>query len=181
MKGTFNFCLILLVLPLLLSSCEFHCNVGKVEKLEPVNTKPRKINGAVIYNGIELDAQDVELKKAWLVLKNGERVPDDNFVDFTQPVKLLLEIGEGWVEQNGQVFLGVSETIMDETGRIILKENDLLGEKGSVSVEDSKILGLTAAITLNQGSGPTSFKVIFKVWDKNGEGMIKGSYNLFSK
>jgi hypothetical protein len=146
------------------------------------NINPVKKNGAVIYNDIQVNAKDVELKKAWLVFEDGERVPEGNFVDFPVVVKLILQVDEGWIPENGLVSLGISERILDEDDNILLDRKDLFADNTEgFSVEDSKIIGITARIKRNGVNAPTSFKVHFKVWDKNGKGSIDGNYSIFSK
>lgn len=167
----------------LLPACEFKCHVGKIEENKTAQRKgPIVQDGAILYNGIELEANKVKLSKAYLVFENGERVPNDNFVDFESPVKLLLLIDSGWTTENGKVWLGVSEKGISEDGETLLDKKDLFtGHEEGVAPEDAKILGLTYTIKLNPGSPPTSFKLFFKVWDKKGKGYIEGNFKLFSK
>ena len=63
-----------------LQSCEFNCSVGNTEKGEKHAVKIK--DGARIYNNIELKTNKIKIDKAYLFLDSGERVPDDNFVDF---------------------------------------------------------------------------------------------------
>ncbi len=95
---------------------------------------------------------------------------------------MQLKIDEGWVEKDGKVLLGASEKIIAEDGTVVLEEDDLFEKyTDGISAEDAKSIYLSAALRLKEGAAPTSFKVTFKVWDKNGNGYIEGSYKLFSK
>jgi hypothetical protein len=163
-----------------LTACKFSCTVGNKED-EKGAVKIQ--DGARTYNNIELNAHNVKVSKAYLALPNGTRVPDDNFVDFKSPIKVVIRVDSGWVEQNGKVMLGASEKIMAEDGTLLLDESDLFSVKyaDGVSVADSKTLGLTASIQLKPNTPPTSFIVSFRIWDKGGDGYIVGSYKLFSK
>ncbi len=166
-------------LTVFLSSCEFHCSIG--EKDEPKGTAVVK-DGSRIYNNINLLTTAVKVSKAYLVFDNGDRVPDDNFVDFKKPVRLQFAIDSGWVEQNGKVMLGASEIIADEKGRIVLEEKDLFRQyPEGISAKDAGAIYLSASLTLKPNAAPTSFTVSFRVWDKNGEGSIEGSYQLYSR
>ena len=173
-----------LLVSLLLSSCQFQCKMGDVKgKEKPVVNKPVHTDeGAIIYNGIQVNAHKVKVNKAYLVLKNGERVPDDNFVDFTQDVKMILLINEGWVEENGKVLLGVSEKVVAENGTVLLDQEDLFSSNTEgLTAADAKILGLSVTfdhVTIGQ---PTYMSVYYKIWDKKGEGYVEGSYKLYSK
>lgn len=171
--------LYLFCISLSLSSCEFNCSIGKDKEV----TGAAKVKeGARIYNNIELTSSGVKLDKAYLIFDNGERVPDDNFVDFKSPVKMQLLVDSGWVETNGKVHLGAAEKITTESGKIIVEEADLFQKyTDGISAEDARSIFLSAILELKEGMPPTSFTVSFRVWDKNGVGSIEGSYKLYSK
>ena len=162
-----------------LSSCEFNCSIGKKDE---VTGAAEVKDGARIYNNIQLNASGVKVDKAYLLLDNGQRVPDDNFVDFNGPVKMQILIDSGWVEENGKVFLGASEKIITEKGEVVLEEADLFQKyPNGISTEDSKSIYLSASVKLKEGIPPTSFTVSFRIWDKKGNGFVEGSYKLYSK
>jgi hypothetical protein len=165
---------------LLLQSCEFSCSVGgkKGEIKAPVMSGSTRI-----YNGIQLRSNRLKIDKAYLVFEDGERVPADNFVDFSQPVKLILLIDSGWTIRDNKSFLGASEKLTTEGGELILDEKDLFAQAYSdgVSAKDAKLIGLTATLHMKKNAPPTSFKIDFRVWDKEGEAFAEGSYTLFSK
>lgn len=163
----------------LLSSCEFNCQLGGKNK--PAG-KVKMEEGAQVYNDIKVNTFKADLVRAYLVFEDGSRVPDDNRVDFSQPIKLVLVINGGWKEENGRVYLGVSETVIAESGEVLLDETDLFADKADgVEANDARFLSIKASIRLPANSPPTSFSVQYKVWDKKGDGFIEGSYMLFSK
>jgi hypothetical protein len=163
-----------------LPSCEFNCSVGKKE--EEVKGTAVVKDGARVYNNIELNSSGVKVSKAYLLLQDGKRVPDDNFVDFKKPVKMQLIIDEGWIEKEGKVMLGASEKITAEDGTVVLDEQDLFEKyPDGISAADAKSIYLSAALKLKEGAAPASFTVSFKVWDKNGDGYVEGNYKLYSK
>lgn len=167
-----------------LVSCEVKCNIGSKEEVkQSTGTKPYVQDGTAIYNGIKLSADKVNVTKAYLVFDNGERVPDDNFIDFKGAVKLLLIIDSGWVIKNDKVFLSASEKVVAENGTILLNEEDLFAKYASdgISPEDAKIIGITVSLNLKEGDPPAYFNIHFDVRDKIGEGVIKGSYRLYTK
>ncbi len=166
-------------LSIFLPSCEFSCSIGKKDE---VTGAAEVKDGARIYNNIQLNASGVKVDKAYLLLDDGQRVPDDNFVDFKSPVKMQVLVDSGWVEANGKVLLGASEKIITETGEVLVEEADLFQKyPDGISVEDSRSVYLSAVLKLKEGIPPTSFTVSFKVWDKKGNGFIEGSYKLYSK
>ena len=162
-----------------LSSCEFNCSIGKKDE---VTGAAEVKDGARIYNNIQLNASGVKVDKAYLLLDNGQRVPEDNFVDFNGPVKMQVLIDSGWVEENGKVLLGASEKIVTEKGEVVLEEADLFQKyPDGISTEDSRSIYLSASVKLKEGIPPTSFTVSFRIWDKKGDGFVEGSYKLYSK
>ncbi len=173
--------LVFITASLFLQSCEFSCSVG--DKKEDIKGTAVLKEGARIYNDIQLKTNKVKVSRAFLVLKDGTAMPEGNLVDFSQPIKVKMEVEEGWVEENGKVLLGASEMITAEDGTVILDEKDLFSGKydDGISATDAKEIGLTAALTLKKDMPPTTVTVSFRVWDKKGEGYIEGSYKLYSK
>jgi hypothetical protein len=174
--------LVLLLLPLFLSSCEFSCQVGK-KGAEDEKSKPVMQDGTAIYNGIKLRTDNVKVEKAYLVFENGQRLEEGNFIDFSSPVKVILLIDEGWTAENGRVSLGAAEKItVERSGEVLLDEPDLFVKyPDGITEEDAKVISLTATLKFNNPIPPTTFTVSFKVWDKKGNGVIEGSYTLHSK
>ena len=169
-----------LAISFFLQSCEFNCSVGNKEiGKESVTAK----ENTRIKNEISLQTDGVKVDKAYLLFEDGETVPDDNIVDFSQPIQLVLVIDKGWQEENNKVSLGASEKIEAEK-EVLLDEKDLFENKfpEGMPAEDAKIIYLKAKITLKKRIQPlTTFIVSFHVWDKKGKGFIQGNYKLYSK
>lgn len=173
-----------------LQACEFHCSVGETEKTKnsttSTSTTKRTITtnneeGPKVNNGIQLASTGVRLKTAYLS-KNDESVPDDNTIAFDGPVKIHFEFDSAWTNENGKVFLGASEKIVQDNGVIIIDEQDVFAKyPDGVPYEDAKYVNLTAKLTLKEGSPKVSVTVYFRIWDKKGTGSIEGSYQVHSK
>ena len=162
-----------------LQSCEFNCSVGNKDKGD--KTAKGK-DSARIYNNIQLKESGIKVDKAYLLNEEDRWVADDNLVEFKGAIKLKLRFASNWNEENGKVFLGASEKIIDEKGEIILEEADLFEKyPDGISPEDAKSISLSAILKVKEGSPPTSFTVSFKVWDKKGDAFVEGSYKLYSK
>lgn len=179
------FSLVLLVcVSFLFQSCEFSCSVGSKEEKEKKAVRDAK-SGARILNEIKLNATDLKIEKAYLMFEDGEMVPDDNIVDFSQSIKLVIVFESGWKEIEGKVSLGASEKITVQGGEVLLDEADLFAEKlpNGLSVADSKTIALIATINAkNKTIKPlTSFQVDFRVWDKNSNAAVEGNYKLYAK
>lgn len=165
-----------------LTSCEFHCSVGKKEDADKIGEKnPKK--GTTVSNNIQLTTKHVKVNEAYLITAtDGKRIEEGNVVDFSQPVKIIIQVDSGWVEQNGKSFLGASEKMTAGNTTLIDKE-DLFAEYEETGVDaiDAKTIGLSVTVNLPKGTPPTDFDIVFKVWDKKGQGTIEGSYKLYSK
>jgi hypothetical protein len=170
-----------LLITFVLGSCQFECSVGK-DSGEPEG-KARVENDARIYNDIKITSYKANLKRAYLRFEDGSRVPDDNFIDFTQPVNLILDFDGGWSRDSSRVFLGASEKIIDERGQVLVDAPDLFEKYTTqgISEADAKRITIKATIRIRENTPPTSFSVQFRVWDKGGDAYVEGSYMLFSK
>lgn len=177
----FSSFIIIICLLFTLQSCEFNCSVG--DKKEDTDKGVAVVkDGARIYNNIQLKANGIKVEKAYLFLESGEKVPDDNFVDFKGKIQLRLQLATDWKVENGKVLLGASEKILNEKGDVVLHQDDLFAKyPDGVSVKDSKVIFISALLKLKEGTPPTSFTVYFRVWDKRSDAFVEGSYQLFSK
>lgn len=168
---------------LFLQSCEFSCSVGDKEDKNKKAVRDTN-SGARILNEIKLEATDLKIEKAYLAFADGEMVPEDNIVDFAQPVKLVIVFESGWNEIDGKVNLGASEKITVQGGEVLLDEADLFAKNlpNGMSAEDAKTIALSATIKLTREIKPlTSFTVNFRIWDKNSKAAVQGEYKLYAQ
>lgn len=116
----------LLFIAFILTSCEFKCSVGDTTADKEGKGKPVEKNGTLLYNGIKLEAKEVRVKKAYLVVNDdsGEMVDEGNFVDIRKGVKLILRIGDGWTVTDDRVWLGASMKVYSETGELLLVDTE---------------------------------------------------------
>ena len=164
----------------LLSSCT-SSDQKKDKTVSQRTHDPVNQDGAMLYNGISLTWHNVKISKAYLVFNNNDSVPADNIIDFTSPVRAMIQVDSGWVEENGRVFLDASEKITTESGRVIAEQQDLYKDAypDGVDAETAKKIWLMADIHPARSS--ISFDVAFSVRDKKGAGYIEGSYKLYTK
>lgn len=134
--------------------------------------------GTLISNGIALHANNVKVSRAFLLYDNSTLVPPGNQTTEGRAVKLRLVVDSGWVEQDGQVSLGAAETIRTDKGQVVLEEKDLFASAPLLDARAARAITLTATIS-KLGRRHNNFMVSFHVWDKKGEGEIKGNYKLF--
>jgi hypothetical protein len=172
---------LLLLIALLLSSCKFSCNVNEGSKPAGKTVSgPAMVNGALVSNSIDVAATGVKLKSATLQFEDGTRVPDDNVVKLNQKINLLLQLDNTWKMIDGKSFIGASEKITTSSGYEMLNAADLFKDYSVSGVDptDAKYIRLNAVITKADPS-VSYYKVEFRVWDKKGDGEIKGSYQFY--
>lgn len=169
---------------MVLASCEFKCTVGNSSEKDP-KTKPVAKDGTLLYNGIQLEANKVEVDKAYLVTNNEspERVEEGNFVEIKEGVKLILLIKNGWKEINGKVWLGATMKVTADNGDVLLEKPDMFesyNETG-MTAEDSKALGFSVFFSSWEATRPVTLTVTFRVWDKKSDASVDGSYTIHTK
>lgn len=178
---TVKLCYIIL-LALLLSSCNFSCSVG--ENKSGVKTKsvsssdPSSLNGAMIKNDIELEAAGVKVKEVYL-LDADKNLLTDNVTGIGEKIYAVIKLDTGWVKENGKSFIGASERISTSAGRVIIDAEDIFKdyEATGISAVDAEVISLSAVIT-QADTGLENFVVQFRVWDKKGKGEVKGKYKF---
>jgi hypothetical protein len=132
-----------------------------------------------VLNDIFLETEGgIQVNQAFLSYENGDVVPSPNITSLRKPIYLRLNLIKGWKEEMGEVSLGASEKISSDNGTVFLNEPDLFQKYKSLNADDAKVVQLKAVI--NSMSGPIKYFVVdYKVWDKNGDGVIKGNYKFY--
>jgi hypothetical protein len=171
---------VFVLLTMVLTSCEFHCSVGTPVEKQP--TPAGSTDKPSIANRIKLTTRNVKVSQAFLITANDNKpVPENNAIDFSQPVKLMLVIESGWTVENGLSFIGASEKVSSE-GTVLLDEKDVFAEyESGVNATDAKAIGLSVTIPPPPKGAVNEYNVEFRVWDKKGTGYVEGSYTLHSK
>ncbi len=176
--------LFLMIALVFLQSCEFSCSVGDKGADKDKKAVRDTKSGARILNEIKLESTGLKIEKAYLAFEDGERVPEDNIVDFSQSIKMVIVFESGWKEIDGKVSLGASEKITVQGGEVLLDEADLFAKNppDGLSATDAKTIALTATIRLkNKIKSLTTFQVDFRIWDKNSNAAVQGNYKLYAK
>lgn len=153
---------------------------GKEEKEENEKKENKKEESEIqILNDISITTEgDVEVYRTFLSYEDGSLVPSSNTTSLGKPIYLNINITKGWHEENGEVSLGASERISTDNGTVFLDAGDLFKNRNSLNAEDAKFIRLKAVV--NSMTGPINYFVVdYKVWDKKGNGEIKGSYKFY--
>ena len=145
-----------------------------------VNTPTAEASGGKIRNGIQLKENGLKVEQAFLLFEDGKLMPADNKVDVGQWVGLRL-ILNGWQKKEGKVFVDAEEQITTSDGKQLLDQKNLFKDYAEgLSSEDAKALTLSARITAIDKLYDY-FTVTFRVWDKQSQKEISGSYKLYLK
>ena len=128
-------------------------------------------------NDIQIQAKGLDVKQAFLLFEDGKLVPENNATAVGMPVNLRIVIDGGWQQKEGAVHLGASERIETSDGNVLLDEKDLFKNISPVRPEEAQYITLTANIS-QLDKLYDYFLVSFRVWDKNGNGEVTGSYKL---
>ncbi len=164
------------------TGCEFKCSVGGDGKTQSKEISGSESNGplkgAIIKNDIVLDAKDVKVKQAYLV--NEVRTPlDKNEIKLGEKIRCVIVLDSGWTKYNGISFIGTSEKILTDNGKVLLDEPDLFKDytESGVSATDAEVVSINANIT-EKATGVDTYKVQFRIWDKKGSGEVTGSFKF---
>jgi hypothetical protein len=155
------------------------------EEINENTTSKKQVNdedntsNTQLLNDISLSTQGgVEVSRAFLSYANGNLVPPSNTTSLGRPVFLNLNIAKGWQETDGKVSIGASEKISTDNGTVILEEADLFKDYTSFNADDAKFIQMKALV--NSMYGPIEYFVVdYRVWDKNGDGSVKGHYKFY--
>ena len=174
-----------ILLATLLASCKFNCSVGESKpgvKTKSVSSADETtLTGAVIKNDIELEATGVKLKEAYL-LDADKNLLTENVTRVGNKIYIVIKTDTGWTKENTKSFIGVAERISTSGGKVVLDAADIFKdyETTGLDADDCKLITISAVIT-NVVAGAENFVVQFRVWDKKGNGEVKGKYKFSVK
>lgn len=130
-------------------------------------------------NGITVQQSGgLGVAKAYLTYEDGRLVPPSNKVALGQTVYLNLLIDKGWTVTNGTVSPEATERIETADGRLVLNAPNLFKALPQVDADKAAHIFLKATITATQADIPY-FVVNYHLWDKQGNGDVKGRYRLY--
>jgi len=170
-----------MMLGALLAGCSFNCSVGESKPLKSktiTSADNMPLNGAVIKNDIELEATAVKVSQVYLLDAN-KNLMEDNVTAVGKKIYVIIKTDTGWIKENGKSFIGASERISTSAGKVLVDAADIFidHEATGMPADDAGVISLSAVIT-QADPGVENFTVQFRVWDKKGEGEIKGKYKF---
>lgn len=142
------------------------------------NTTPAESDAEVLNNVTVRESGGLQVAKAYLSFEDGTLLPKTNRAKVGQTVYLNLLVDKGWTVKDGFVSLDASERIETADGRLVLNAPNLYKALPQIEEEKAAHLFLKATITATQPD-IDHFVVNYHVWDKQGNGEIKGRYLLY--
>jgi hypothetical protein len=159
-----------------LCACEFNASTGSGNKTAE-NLKAVSESKEPIRNAIGLDKQGgLEVKSAFVMTDDGALVPQDNMVKQGSRLKLVLNL-KGWKAADGKVQIGAAQQLINSNNVVMMRNDDLFGQSTAISVEDAEVITLIMEV-LNTKTIYDYYQTDFKVWNKNADQMIRGSYRF---
>ena len=125
---------------------------------------------------IKIENNDLSYDEVYLFAEEGGNVIIDNEANFNENIYLIFEGLEGFLEEDGQVFIGLGLKVMDSKGEILIEEEDLIGDSGLQALQVKDQLAPNFIIRNTSISTPVS--CTFVIWDKKSDRNIKASLNL---
>lgn len=174
MKTTTN--IIIAITLLFLSSCDFKVSTNSGNKtadnLNTVSESAQKIRNGITYDG----SGGLKVETAFLMKDDGELVPEDNTLKAGERFKLILKLS-GWQAENGKVLIGAGERLRNSNQVVMLQEDDLFASADAISEEDAQVITLIMEV-LNTETLYDFYETDFKVWNKNVEQFVRGTYQF---
>ncbi len=158
-----------------LTACEFNVSTSSgnttLSQIETVQKSAEKIR-----NQIQFEEKGVKVEAAFLMLDNGDLVPENNTIKAGEKFKLILKLS-GWQATNGMVQLGAGEQLTNSNQAVMMYEEDLFANAGAISEEDAQYITLDMEV-LNTQTLYDFYQTDFRVWNKNGNQQVDGSYRF---
>jgi hypothetical protein len=180
MKGSKRYYGILLAA--VISMISFGCVSGDSKsgvKTKAVTSEDQTaLNGAMIKNDIDVEATGVKVREVYL-MDAGRNMLEENVSRVGDKIYMVIKLDTGWTKENGKSYIGASERISTNAGRVIVDAEDIFKdyEASGIDAVDAGVISLSAVITQNE-PGVENFVVKFRVWDKKGKGEVKGQYKF---
>ncbi len=161
---------------LLLSACEFSASTSSgnktVENLKAVSGSSIKIRNQILLE----ETGGLKVETAFLMKDDGKLVPEDNTLNAGERFKLILKLS-GWKTTNGKVQIGAGERLLNSNNVVMLQEDDLFANTDAVSEKDAQVITLIMEV-LNMETIYDYYNTEFKVWNKDAEQYVRGSYQF---
>ena len=170
--------ILLAALPTFISCHDTPSSSAPLTSIQADSTGSLTVSPAPSLHAITLQQKGgLLVSKAFLTNRQGNLLHRGNTVRVGDTVVLTLAVQEGWVLKNGTASPGASQTIVTDLNEPVLKSGDLFAQMKTVPAAKAAHLQLQAIVSKTRPDIPY-YTVHFRIWDKNGEGEVKGQYRL---
>ena len=125
---------------------------------------------------INIESNHITYREIYLYSQQRRRVITDNTAGFNEKVFMMFEGLDGFAKEGEMTSIGLSITVKDSEGNLIVNQEDLIGASGKDYSEVHSQLAPNFILTGSQINNPIEYEII--IWDKKGEGSIKASAQL---
>ena len=109
---------------------------------------------------------------------DGQRFQDREFPFQSVVVMNFLEVN-GFKRNDGKVFPGLSVSVTDKSGNVVLSADDLFAKYDAEGLEPVEASSLSSNITIGNPMTPgQTYHWEVNVWDKRGEGEIQANMDF---
>lgn len=116
---------------------------------------------------LETKTTGIKLKRVFLMLENGERAPDDNVIKLGQKIQLVFYIEEGWTVENGNSYIGASQKIITDNGRVVLNMEDIFADYSNTGFPAKACKSVNLDVVITKTDSQTNYYITqFRVWDR---------------
>lgn len=122
---------------------------------------------------IKIESDKLSYDEIFLFSQKRNTTITDNEGNFDENIYMIFEGLEGFADEAGEVFLGLSLKVTDSEGAILIDEEDLIGESGLNASEIKQQLAPNFIISDSSVKCPVTVEIL--VWDKNSDCKIKTS------
>ncbi|MFO7851198.1 MAG: hypothetical protein ACQERS_03325 [Bacteroidota bacterium] len=125
---------------------------------------------------IKIENNDLSYDEVYLFTEEVNNVVIGNEANFNENIYLIFEGLEGFQEEDGEIFIGLSLTVRDAEGEILIDEADLIGDSSLQAPQVKDQLAPNFIIRDTTISTPVTCEI--EIWDKKSDKNIKASLNL---
>ncbi len=125
---------------------------------------------------IKIENNMLSYDEVYLFTREGNSVIIGNEANYNENIFMIFEGLEGFQEEDGKIFIGLSIKIRDQEGEIIINEEDLIGDSGLETSQIKDQLAPNFIIRDTSIDSPVSCEIV--VWDKKSDSNIRASVNL---
>ncbi len=125
---------------------------------------------------IKIENNNLSYNEIYLFSEAENNVIIGNEAKYNENIYLIFEGLEGFQEEDGEIFIGLSLKVMDSEGETIIDEEDLIGDTGLQPSQIKEQLAPNFIIRSTSISTPVSCEIV--VWDKKSDSNIRAIVSL---